>query len=69
MSKFSRELEELINKHSLENESNTPDFILANYILNSLMAYTTAVNERTLWYGGKHPSQQFIGGLDDRTTS
>ncbi len=29
---FRKELTELINKHSMENDSNTPDFLLADYI-------------------------------------
>lgn len=51
MSKFAKELEELINRHSLENESNTPDFILANYMMNCLGAGTTLINQREHWYG------------------
>ena len=49
MNKFHKELETLINRHCQENASNTPDFILANYIMNCLSAYNTAVNERTIW--------------------
>ncbi len=47
---FAAELEMLINKHSKENESDTPDFILAEYILNCLKAFDHATNERTKWY-------------------
>ncbi len=43
---FQEELEGLINSHSLENESNTQDFLLAEYLMACLLAYTTAVNER-----------------------
>lgn len=44
-----KELKDLINKYSVENESDTPDFILAQYILNSLMIYRIAVNARDRW--------------------
>lgn len=43
----------LINKHSLENESNTPDFILADYLFQSLRSFNAAARRRDNWYGGK----------------
>jgi len=49
---FERELENLINKHNKENDSNTPDFILCKYIQDSLTAFTTATRLRDNWYGG-----------------
>jgi hypothetical protein len=52
-STFRRDLETLINKHSIENGSNTPDFILANYLVNCLDAFEIAVNRRTEWYNPK----------------
>lgn len=48
---FEKELESLINRHSQENASNTPDFILAQYILSCLLAFNTAVQQRETWYG------------------
>lgn len=48
---FEKELEHLINKHSKENESNTPDFILAQYILGCLSSFATAVQQRETWHG------------------
>jgi len=47
---FRKELENLINKHSMENESNTPDFILADYLARCLDAFDIAVQDRTHWY-------------------
>ena len=44
------ELADLLNKHSLEGESDTPDFILARYLLSCLRAFDTATNERMKWY-------------------
>lgn len=40
-----RELSALLNKHSAENESNTPDFILARYLMTCLNAFNTANND------------------------
>jgi hypothetical protein len=50
MRSFEKELEELINKYSKENDSDTPDFILATYISECLIAYARAVNDRDEWY-------------------
>lgn len=47
--KFMAELQTLINKHGLENESNTPDFLLAEYLLGCLSIYDHTVNKRFQW--------------------
>lgn len=44
------ELTNLLNKYSAENESNTPDFILANFLRNCLVAFDAAVNKRKAWW-------------------
>lgn len=59
ISAFERELASLINRHSKENESNTPDFILAQYMLNCLNAFTLASRTREKWYG----KELSIGGV------
>ncbi len=51
---FVKELEELINKYSVENESDTPDFILAGYIARCLDAYAYTITQRDQWWGDKH---------------
>ena len=48
---FADELKELINKNSIENVSDTPDFILAVYMSDCLFAFENAVNKREKWYG------------------
>lgn len=48
---LTQELEQLLNKHSRENESNTPDFILAQYLIGCLMAWEEATRIRDKWYG------------------
>jgi hypothetical protein len=47
---FYTELERLINIHSMENHSNTPDWILANYLKDCLIAFNKATNTRHVWY-------------------
>ena len=48
---FKTELEELINKHSMENSSDTPDFILAQYLRGCLVNFGIAMRARDKWYG------------------
>jgi hypothetical protein len=60
MGKFRQELENLINKNSLENCSNTPDFVLAEFLNGCLRAFDTAVNEREKWYGRKKDAEERI---------
>lgn len=55
---FIRELRDLLHKRSMENASNTPDFILAQYLTNCLRAWNHATQQREAWYG-----------LDDGQTS
>jgi len=48
---FPEELEDLINKHSLEGGSNTPDFILAEYLKQCLETFNMCIQRRENWYG------------------
>lgn len=47
---FEQELECLLNSHGQENESNTPDFILAEYMTDCLKAFNTTCKKREKWY-------------------
>lgn len=51
MSEFEQELRSLINRHSQENGSNTPDFILARYLNGCLRLFNATVSQRSDWYG------------------
>lgn len=44
-------LEGLINNESRENDSNTPDYILAEYMMACLDAFELASNKREAWFG------------------
>jgi hypothetical protein len=57
METFAHELELLLNRHSKENDSNTPDFILAQYLLRCLDAYNTAVKARGKWFKSDEPAR------------
>lgn len=52
---FEEELERLINKHSKEGESDTPDFILAKFLRRCLTVFAQTTREREVWYGRKPP--------------
>ena len=47
---FKKELECLINKYSLENGSNTPDFILAEYLTNCLKNFNDVLKAKDKFY-------------------
>jgi hypothetical protein len=52
MEEFEKELTNLINRHSLENEyGNVPDFILARYIMKSLDTLKETINDLESWHG------------------
>lgn len=42
-----------INKHCAENRSNTPDFILAQYLMVCLSAFNNATEMRDRWYSNE----------------
>lgn len=44
-------IRDVLNCHSAENDSNTPDFILAQYLVACLSAFNYAVRKRESWYG------------------
>ena len=50
MDNFQYELQELINKHNMENASNTPDFILADYLDSCLRLFNIAIQQREKWH-------------------
>ena len=51
MSDFKTELEGLINRYSMENGSDTPDFMLAHYLQGCLDLFDETVASREQWYG------------------
>ena len=46
-----KKIEHAINSSSAENGSNTPDFILAEYLTDCLAAFDKAAKAREAWYG------------------
>jgi hypothetical protein len=60
---FTKALESVINKFSMENGSDTPDFILAEYMGECLRSFDRAVHCRSRWYGW----HDAIGGRREST--
>lgn len=48
---FRKKLEHLLNAECKDNKSNTPDFILADYLISCLDAFDQGINAREIWYG------------------
>lgn len=48
---FLEELKYLINKYNLEERSDTPDYILAEYMFNCLQVFEKATESRQAWHG------------------
>lgn len=48
---FQDELARLINKHSQENGSDTPDFLLASFLVGCLEVWNSQIRLREKWFG------------------
>ena len=53
MEDLQAEISRLLNRHSREQDSDTPDFILAKYLVTCLCAFEVGVNRRDGWYKTK----------------
>jgi len=65
MTSFVKDLQNVINSHSMENDSDTPDHILAGLIDDLLHAFGKAQRARDKWYGHKtlsHPEYGDVAG-------
>ena len=51
-----RRLSALLNEYSAENDSDTPDYILAKYLVECLKSYSEAVKARDHWHGYGRPN-------------
>ena len=46
-----REFADVVNRHSLENETDTPDFVLGEYLFSCLENWNKLFRKRRKWYG------------------
>lgn len=55
---FEAELASLVNKYNMESGSNTPDFVIASYLVECLKTFNQSVVWRERWYSVKlEPAQ------------
>jgi hypothetical protein len=66
MKQFTKELGELINRHSLENQSDTPDYILAEYLTEILVSFNRASCKREQWYGRKTSPGESVNSAEKK---
>jgi len=50
---FKDDLKSLLNTWNIERDTNTPDWLIADYLVNCLLSLTSLVNGREIWYGRK----------------
>lgn len=70
---FTERLSRFINSEGLENNSNTPDFILSGMLQQVLNAFNTGVLKRDNWYGvklapGEHRCREYDWEHGERVT-
>ena len=61
---FKKELVELVNKHTIENELSMPDFLIAEMICNFLYAIEEPMKKNLDWHNCNslcHPKQTTTG--------
>jgi len=51
MKTFEKELTSLLNRYNKENGSNTPDFLLSEFLIGCLKTYNKALKKRDKWFG------------------
>lgn len=61
---FKIELEHLLNRHSVDNTLNVPDYILAKYITDQLAMFQLCLVERDKWFGFK-PFERTVLGVKE----
>lgn len=51
LDKFKEDITALINRDCIDDLLNTPDYILADYLVNHLLTMKLFIVDRELWYG------------------
>lgn len=52
---FETELIALLNRHSVDTVTNTPDYLLAEFIVRQLQAYAAVMDKNIEWHSGWSP--------------
>ena len=59
---FKKDIQSVINRHSVDNLCDTPDFILAEFVDNVLGSFAITVKARDLWLGRTTAGEQIVTG-------
>ena len=62
---LARDLAAVLNRHSAENQSGTPDWILADYLIGCLDAWNAATRQRDQWWDTEHKIGGTIPAVDE----
>ena len=65
---LTNELTRLLNLHSQENNSGTPDFILATYMIGALKLFEATTVQRDTWWSFEPMIGGVIPAVDGRAT-
>jgi len=57
-----RDITSLLNRYSAESVSDTPDFVLAEFLLGSIKVFNESIHSREMWYGRKCGGGSAING-------
>ncbi len=60
------EIARALNRHSAENRSDTPDHLLADYLLDALAAFDRIVTMRENWYGRYLADKDTVAAAPER---
>lgn len=61
MEEIEKEITKIFNKHNLDTITDTPDYILADYVMTCLYAFFKAKGDIEKWFGKKIT----INGIED----
>lgn len=61
MEEIEKEITKIFNKHGLDTITDTPDYILADYVMTCLYAFLKAKGDIEKWFGKKIT----INGIED----
>jgi hypothetical protein len=53
LEEFQGELSALLNRHSVDSVTNTPDYLLAEFLVQQLQAYSLVTNKNIEWHAWK----------------
>lgn len=64
---FKEDLRFIINKNGMDSEANTPDFVLADYLMDCFSAFRVAAERRDIWRLPETTANPELSKLPDLT--